>query len=354
MEDKIKVFFILPTLSAGGAERVISFVAQNIDDAKFDVRLIIIGFEKDNKYRINGINVTYLNKSRTLNGVFDICKIILLNKPQVVISSISNLNVMMGLISVLFPRTIFIGRHTFILKEAKNSNKSTFQSIFDYWDFGNKNLDYFICQSEDMKQGLINVYGIHKDKITVINNPITETTFFKANQSQHKIKKYITVGRLSRLKGHIRILEILNKVNFPFHYTIIGDGDFFNDIVAKVHELGLEEKVEFINYTENVSQYLIEHDMFLQGSYSEGFPNALLESCSVGTPAIAFDVPGGTKEIIEHEVNGFLVNTPDEFLECLHDQRIWNPETVRDSVYKKFNKDNIIRDYEQFLSKVLN
>ena len=53
---------------------------------------------------------------------------------------------------------------------------------------------------------------------------------------------------------------------------------------------------------------------FIQGSYVEGFPNAVLESCSVGTPVVAINCPGGTKEIIEHATNGFLVVSDDDFI----------------------------------------
>ena len=85
--------------------------------------------------------------------------------------------------------------------------------------------------------------------------------------------------------------------------------------------------------------------MFIQGSFVEGFPNALLESCAAGTPVIAFNVPGGTKEIVEHNINGYLVDDGDDvsFLNYLNSFKEWNPNVVRDSVYKKFNKEKIIK-----------
>lgn len=358
MITKNKIFFVLPVLSAGGAERVLSFVSQNLNKEIFNVTLIIIGFEKDNKYKVSGVPVIYLNKSRVLNSVFAVARIISQQKPQIVISSISNLNVMMGLISIFFSNIIFIGRHTFIVetpnKNQKQEKKSFLRSIFDYWDYGNKQLDYFICQSNDMKLSLINVYGIVADKIVIINNPITQTNIIKTSNSQNKIKKYITIGRLSKLKGHIRILEVLGKLTFPFQYTIIGEGIYYDAIFDKIKELGLEDNVNYIKFTDNVFKHLIEHDMFIQGSYSEGFPNALLESCAVGVPVIAFDVPGGTKEIVQNEINGFLINNCDELLERLYDNRDWDPKIVRESVLKKFNKNKIIDDYESFLMKILN
>ena len=45
----------------------------------------------------------------------------------------------------------------------------------------------------------------------------------------------------------------------------------------------------------------------IQTSEYEGYPNVLIESIALNTPVIAFDCPGGTKEIIQEGLNGYLV-----------------------------------------------
>ncbi|WP_299113612.1 glycosyltransferase [uncultured Winogradskyella sp.] len=353
MENKIKIFFVLPTLFAGGAERVMSFVSQNLDKEKFDVTLVVIGLEKESKFPVSGIPVIYLNKTRVMRGVFALSSLIRKQKPQIVVSSISHLNATMGLISIVLPKVIFVGRHASILNKVHASKKSFFQSIFDYFSYGTRKLDHFICQSEDMKQSIINVHNIDSESISIINNPITQTDVIKTNINKTGIKKFITVGRLSKTKGQMRILEVLRQLTIPFHYTIIGDGPLYNDIVNRIKEYGLEDKVTLIKFTDQVFNYLIEHDIFLQGSYSEGFPNALLESCVVGVPAIAFNSPGGTREIVEDGINGYLVENHEEFVKRLSENRDWDPEIIRESVYKKFNKNKIIADYENLFKEIL-
>ena len=44
----VNIIFILPTLQAGGAERVVSYIAQNLDKTKFNVELLITGEEEEN------------------------------------------------------------------------------------------------------------------------------------------------------------------------------------------------------------------------------------------------------------------------------------------------------------------
>lgn len=360
MKNKIKILFVLPTLYAGGAERVMSFIAQNIDKEQFDVTLVIIGLESESKFRVEGIPVIFLNKTRVLRGVFQLFRLIKKYKPQIVISSLSHLNSIMGYIGLFFSRTVFLGRHASILNAPNEKNtekpkkKSFISSKFNYFVFGLKKLDYIICQSSDMRQSLVDGFNIDINKVRIINNPITQSNIVKKTDlNGQKVKRFITVGRLSKTKGHLRILDILAKVDFPFKYTIIGEGDYYDLIKEKAKNLGLEDKVKYIRYTDNVFKYLVAHDMFLQGSYSEGFPNALLESCVVGVPVIAFNSPGGTKEIVENEVNGFLVEDEVEFLQKLYDRREWHPEKVRESVYRKFNENKIIGDYEKLFIEAL-
>ncbi|WP_225036343.1 glycosyltransferase [Winogradskyella sp. SM1960] len=359
MAKKIKIYFVLPTLYAGGAERVMSFVSQNLDKEKFHVTLVVIGLEKDSKFKITGCPVIFLNKSRVLNGAFSLSRLIAKEKPDIVVSSISHLIAMTGLISLFFSKTIFIGRQAgfsgsaSFYDETYKRKKSFLKKHFNYFLFGTKQIDHFICQSNDQKENVMKAFGIDSQFISVINNPITNYDIIKTKKSQNSTKKYITVGRLSKEKGQVRILRILSKLTFPFKYLIIGEGPQYDEILSEVEKLGLKDKVSFISYTNNVSEYLVKSDMFLQGSYSEGFPNALLESCAVGTPVIAFDAPGGTKEIIEDEINGFIVADEIKFLERLNDKKDWNPKQIRESVYKKFSTDKILSDYETLFKKLI-
>jgi len=335
-KEKIKVYFVLPTLFAGGAERVISFVSQNISKERFSVKLIIIGFEKDSKYKTNNISTIYLNKNRVADSIIPIYKILRKEKPDIVLSSISHLNSFMGLISIFFGKIKFIGRHATINKVAKNyraKRKTLLPKLNSrLFIYGIQNLDMIICQSEDMKLDFLESY----------------------NCNTNNIKKFITVGRLSKIKGQLRLLDVLAKLSYPFQFTIIGSGAYEQKIYDKIKDLNLVEKVNHIKFTDKVHHELIKHDMFLQGSYSEGFPNALLESCSVGVPVIAFNAPGGTKEIITNGINGYIVENEQELLEKLNEEKDWDPKTVRDTVFEKFNSEKIIGEYENLFISALN
>ncbi len=349
--DKKTILFILPTLTAGGAERVFSFVAQNIDNDKFDSSLLVTGLKKDAAYHIENIPLTFLEKKRVLFSVFDIFKYLAKHKPDVVLSSIGHLNTVMGLMSIFFLKTKFIIRVASvvtIMNEIHDSKKdfnisSKVRDILAKISY--KLVDKIICQSEDMSTDFISNYKVSQKKVEVINNPITKHYPIKKEHVSTPIK-FITIGRLSKEKGHLRILKSLSEVKFNFNYTIIGTGPFKEEIFKSIEQYDLGEKITYIPYTNEVSKYLSTSDLFLQGSYVEGFPNTVLESCYVGTPVLAYNVPGGTKEIIQHEINGYLVNNEKEYLKYLTKTPKLKPELIRASVEAKFDEKVILNKYE--------
>jgi glycosyltransferase involved in cell wall biosynthesis len=349
---KKKILFILPTLTAGGAERVISFVAQNINQMKYDSKLLVTGYKKDAAYTIDNIEVKFLEKKRVLTAVPNIFWYLVNYRPNTVMSSIGHLNTIMGLISPLFYKTKFIIREASVITmmdkiHCQPANKASFNIRAILARTSYKMVDKIICQSKDMADDFINIYDVKKQNVVIINNPLTNSPPLKEiNTDSQKPVRFITVGRLSKEKGQLRIIKLLSKLKFPFHYTIIGDGPLKDKVLEAIKTNQLADKCTYIPFTEEVSKYMGLNDMFLQGSYVEGFPNTVLESCFVGTPVLAFNVPGGTKEIIEHQVNGYLVENEEEYFYYLNNALPFDPQKVRASVETKFHKKNILKQYE--------
>jgi glycosyltransferase involved in cell wall biosynthesis len=355
-DTKIDVVFVLPSLIAGGAERVMSLVAKNINDNDFNSTLVVIGYKKDKAYDVDGLNVVYLNEPRVGNAIPKLFKYIFKAKPDVVVSCMTHLNTALALILVCFPKIKLINREANIKKITALyhlTKTSFFGNVLK--KIANKRTNAIICQSQDMAEELISEFKIPKSKITIINNPISDDFKLSKNTKNNIVKTYITVGRLHEEKGHIRLLNVLSKLKIPFNYIIIGNGNWEDNIKKHIEKLYIKPHVQFIDYTKKIPDYLKVSDIFLQGSFAEGFPNALLESCAIGTPVIAFKAAGGTGEIVEHGVNGYLAKDENEFLHYLNKLNNYplNSKTVSESVFNKFNKENIINQYEDLIKKVI-
>ncbi len=352
-DNKINIVFIVPSLIAGGAERVMSYLAQNIDRTKFFPTLLIPGYKKDAVFDVEGIDLVFFNKKRTLHAFYPIFKFILVNKPDIVISSIGHVNTMMGIQSLFFPKTKFIGREANVMSVLNMVEKPKRYYPKFISNIAYRNLDKVVCQSMDMANDLQNIYRFKPGRLTIINNPISEKFQLKTAYKKSKIHQYITVGTLTKRKGHLRILDVLSKTTMLFHYTILGNGEDFEKVMTHAEKLGILDKISHVPFTNDVEEYLYKSDVFLQGSFVEGFPNALLESCAVGTPVLAFKALGGIDEIIENGVNGYIAEDEQDYLTKLEiiSNTKWNPSTVRESVMKKYNKGKILDQYESlFLS----
>lgn len=356
MASKIKISFFLPSLRAGGAERVISHIAQNIDNTIFETTLVVLGYEKDSKYDIKGIPILFFDQPRVSKSAFMVYQYLRSNKPDIVVSAIGHLNVMMGFISIFFNKTKFIGREVNVISILKQIEdvKSLFPKSLSKFCY--QRLDKVVCQSNDMAIDIKKVFNLTDDRLIIINNPISNNFTVKSSTTKNsEILKLITVGSLAKRKGHKRILEVLKNFNIPFQYTIIGNGSEMDNIFNLADKYNIKDRIVHIEFTTNVEDYLKENDIFLQGSFVEGFPNALLESCAVGLPVLAFKAPGGINEIIEEGINGYSVESEEEFLAMLYlmSNMKWNPNVIRQSVMSKFNEKIIIRNYEQLFQSLI-
>ncbi|CAM1355371.1 glycosyltransferase [Tenacibaculum halocynthiae] len=351
---KKKIIFFLPSLKAGGAERVISFLVERLDKDLFNCKLIVLGFEKDAVYSTEKIDVTYLNKNRLLKAIPSIIKVILKDKPNVVFSSIQHVNLLMGLLSFLFRNVVFIAREASVISAMNNyvSHKKILPKKINRLIYSR--FSKIVCQSLDMKNDFINNFKLSPNKLKVINNPITKNSSLNYNREKPEIINFITIGRLSKEKGHERVLKALSKIkDYNYNYRIIGSGKEEEQIKELARNLDIDNNIIYIPFTKNVLKYLYESDFFIQGSYVEGFPNALLESCSVGTPVLAYNCPGGTKEIIENGINGYFFDSEKDFEEKLiqvHKEG-FNRQKVIESVNSKFSSKIILEQYKElFLS----
>ncbi len=353
MSKPIKIIFIIPSLRAGGAERVMSFLAENINQEKFESRLLVVGSEKDKSYSIKDIPVVFFEKDRVRDGIFSIFKYLLSFKPDIVISAMAHVNNAMALLSVFFPKTKFVGRETIVRTGVLNYSKTQYRpGILPklMQRIQKLKLDAIICQSNDMKKDLLQNFDYPKEKLFVLNNPVTHTFGLGNRAITGVIKQYITVGRLVKQKGYLRILKALAKLDIPFHYTIIGSGDEKDIIFDYIESKNLGDNVTHVPFTDNVQRYLAKSDLYLQGSYVEGFPNALLESCAVGTPVLAFDALGGINEIVQEGINGYVAKDESDFLEKLKiaSHKTWDATAVNHSVISRYSEKIILQKYEDF------
>lgn len=356
MKKKIKILFFIPSLRAGGAERIMSFIAQNIDKKYFAVKLIVVGSKEDAKFSVDDIQVIFLDKKRVSKAILRIFKVIYREKPNIAFGAIGHINITLGIASLFFRKTKFIGREVNVISVV--SKVESYKDFFPKWltSYFMNRLNKIVCQSNDMAIDFKQTFNVYDGKIEIVSNPVSKLFDMKEKTiSNPNPFKLITIASLSKRKGHRRILKALKRVKVPFEYTIVGDGPLRDEIFQLATELDLQNQINHIPFSKEVNRLLKNHDLFLLGSYVEGFPNVLLESCASGTPVLTFDILGGINEIVIDGINGFIANDIEEYarkIEIAH-QHDWKPELIRESVVKKYNQEIILSKYEDLFKKVV-
>ena len=131
-------------------------------------------------------------------------------------------------------------------------------------------------------------------------------------------KVVITVGRLAGLKGWKFMLDsfvIYNKLVPESIFYFVGEGEDLVRIKEYVEEKGLPEKVIMAGKKDpyEIAEYLNASDLFIMGSYKEGWSTALIEAIACGIPACVTNF-SSAKEIIIEGRNGYVIDEHDTML----------------------------------------
>jgi len=92
-----------------------------------------------------------------------------------------------------------------------------------------------------------------------------------------------------------------------YHLLMVGEGDHKPKALEMVRELGLEERVSFQPFRQDVPELLSIADIYVLPSLWEGMPIGLLEAMAMGKTILATDVDG-TNELVIHGDTGWLIN----------------------------------------------
>ena len=340
--NRPKILFILPSLKAGGTEKVISLIVNSLNSDFFQVKLIVTGFEEESFFEINK-SITYLNKSRFIYSIGDLHKKIKRINPEIIFSSSHQINSFLIYYNFFYKVKLILRINSLpSFFESKGIIKKVKSLLF-------KKIYKIIFQSKAIQKDFIETYGFKPFNSIIINNPVLVVN--KKLKSKN-IPHYVTIASLTEIKGHKRIIECLWQLKFDFLYSIIGTGVLLDQLKDYVKELNLEEKVVFEGEIKDPQNFLFKNSIYLLGSYFEGFPNSILEVLSVGIPVISFSSPGGHNEILKEDFNGYLCKDNLEFIEKINLslKKKWDRASIIDDIKARYNAEKIISEYTNLLS----
>ena len=368
---RIKILYLITGLKTGGAEMVLYRLLEGINRDKFEpvVVSIIPVAEIGEKIKELGIKVLSLEKNLKYNPfiLFRLINILKKEKPQI-------------LHSFLF-HAIFLGRIAGKICSVPIILSSV-RSSYIGGAFRNKLLqltnrldDAVTIVSRDAKNKMAKEKAISSDKTIVVYNGLDLKKFPIQNQETKDRKRkelgieknrkvLIVAGRLFKAKGYPYLIEAIKNLKSKYSgilLFILGEGEERKKLEFQIKKFNLEKNIFLLGQKSNVIDYLEAGDLFVLSSLWEGLPNAVLEAMACGLPVVATNV-GGVPEIIEDNLNGFLVEPKNASDLSSKIDKVFNLEEdkireikkkARETIEARFSLKEMARSYENLYDKLL-
>jgi L-malate glycosyltransferase len=182
-----------------------------------------------------------------------------------------------------------------------------------------KMADVVIANATAVAEQTARDFGVSDDKLVVVPNGIDVDTFdLNAFRTPDPLlpacpvetPRITMVGSMHLPdKGHADLLEaasILKHRGVNAQWLMVSDGALRPSLEEQTHALGLDGAVHFLGRRDDVASVLVRSDIVAHPSWSEGFPNAVLEAMCAARPVVATRV-GGIPEVMVDGETGLVI-----------------------------------------------
>lgn len=308
-----KYMFVIPTLSNGGAERVIAVISKALSELGESV-IIVKYYSTDNEYS-TGESAKVINISGGVRADYE--RINYLEKVKRVRSAIK--------------------------KEKPDYVIPFLYSVAQCVDFATVGLNVEVVQSIRINPALgpasrierkLRDHLVYKSKCTFVQNYAQKQYFRKSSHSKihvlfnpvsdelfevvpaYNTERYCicSVGRLEKQKNFkllIDAFDIAFSEDENVTLYIYGEGSQKIKLQKYIKEKRSKERINLMGRSNDISAVYGSMDLFVMSSDFEGMPNALIEAMACGLPCVSTDCPTGPSDLIENGYNGVLVPVGD-------------------------------------------
>ena len=186
-----------------------------------------------------------------------------------------------------------------------------------------------------------NTYGAVRDlrqfvpasKLSYVPNPVNVPV--SPATSAYRGPTFVCIGRLTHQKGLDTLLKAAKQAfdALPgWRMAILGTGPLRGELESLADTLGISERLDWVGYVPDPFPYLRSAEFFVSTSRFEGSPNALVEAMSCGLPVIVTDASPGPLELVGSDEAGLVVSVDDVDATTAAIRRLAEDQPLRQSL----------------------
>jgi glycosyltransferase involved in cell wall biosynthesis len=321
----MRLLIYIHSLENGGAERVVANLANYWVSIGWDITVVTVASPARDFYALDpavariSLNLTGSSRNvfagfwRTARRAQALRRVLQRIRPDVALSVMHTANVILALAARGLPGLRAIGsEHNFPPKAPMGIIWETMRRHA----YGR--LTAVVALTQECASWL--TAHSHARRIPVIPNPvawplsnhephIAPVTFCSSGR-----RILLGVGRLSMEKNFAALIDVFSRLasrHPAWDLVILGEGPLRDALHSQVQGAGLERRVCLPGSVGNMGDWYERAALYAMSSHFEGFPNTLVEAMAYGLPAVSFDCDTGPRDIIRHDVDGFLVAPED-------------------------------------------
>lgn len=362
-----KIAFHLNCLEQGGAERVVSNLANQFVKKDYDI-VVVTEWQGENEFQLEkgvkrvhaGLKPSDEKKSRLLKAwlrVKYLRDFLKEEKPDILIAFAHKANYR--------ALTAAMGTKIPVLISVRTD------PVGHYDTFGDKIQSPLlfpraagcVFQTEGQREFFPSYL---QKKSRIILNPVHDK-YFNVPKPEKRQPTVVQSGRLVDFKNQPMLIEAFMKVHekHPEYDLKIYGGDSFDgtkEILERlIREHHAKEFIHLMGASDSLEKQLPQASVYAFSSDWEGLPNALLEAMALGMPIVATDCPcGGPRTVMTNEENGLLVPIKnaaalaDGICRLIEDRKLAerlgnNARRISDKV----NGQAILKQWQDYIEEVI-
>lgn len=297
--------FVINSLGAGGAERVMIEILRHTPRDEWDIDLVILDKEDEKREPPGFVGVHQLDcrlgLGASVRGLHGVLKRL---RPDLIVSFLVRANIAAVLSGRLLGIKCVISERAQLSAHLAGKYGGSAK-----WAAGLPPrltypfADHVIAVSRGVQSDLVGRFGLAPHKVSAIPNPCDIGRIVAEGAAPPEFplpeRFMVSAGRLTASKGFADLVSAYALARPELPLIILGEGPDRRKLQEQINALGLGRRIFLPGYARNPFAIVSRAEFFISASHVEGFPNVLAEAMALGVPVASTDCPSGPAELLD-------------------------------------------------------